>query len=211
MAIINDTDLLLIEPSLFTDASVAAITVDENDDATITDTSLSSAGSDFYESSVTAGQVIVVNGEPLEIVSMQSKSQLEVSGRRLPEGVPVPPGDGTGLSFVVRTFMRHVEDAELWLARALGLDAADPATPLTSADVINYDELADLVSYRVIATAFAQSAAAAPSDASLRDRAELYDRMASEVKQLVTALIDLDGDGVADERRRLAVGTWVRV
>lgn len=211
MAIINDIDLLLIEPSLFTDAADAAVELIASDDGNISGSQLNSGQVDFEDAGVTAGQVVVVNGEPLEVVDRLGKTELSVSARRLPGSPVIDPGNGTGLMFSVLTFARHVEDAERWLARALGLDQNHPTTPLSEENVLNYDELADLVSYRVTATAFAQAAAADPADDSLRDRAELYERMAVEVRQLATALIDIDGDGVADEQRRLAVGTWVRM
>lgn len=211
MFIINDTDLLRIEPTLFTDALGAALPALSNTGGAINGTSFSSSKVNFLTALGEAGGVIIVAGQAMEIASITSSILIEITLRRLPEAPLLPPGDGTGLVFQVVSYSMLINEAELWLERTLGIDANHPQIPLTTDNVLNYDEFAPLVAYRVIASAFACAAAAAPEDASLRARADLYERMVHDLRQQMIASIDLNDDGVEDERRRLAVGTWVRV
>lgn len=211
MAIVNDTDLLRIEPTLFTDATGAALPILSNTGGVISGTNFLSSKVNFETALGEAGGVIIVAGEPLEIVSISSATVIEVTKRRLPESPLIEPGDGTGLAFQVVSYSMLIDEAESWLERTLGLDENHPQIPLTADDVLNYDEFAPLVAYRTIAAAFACASAANPDDESLRTRADLYERMVHDLRQQMIASIDLNDDGVEDERRRMAVGTWVRV
>lgn len=211
MAIINDTDLLRVELALFTDAIGAALPILSNTGGVISGFNFSSSKVNFESALGEAGGVIIVASQPLEIVDILSGTVLEVTKRRLPDSPLIEPGDGTGLAFQVVSFSMLITEAELWLERTLGLNAHHPQTPLTSDNVLNYDEFASMAAYRVISAAFACAAAADPEDESLRARADLYERMVHDLRQHMVASIDLNDDGVEDERRRMAVGTWVRV
>ncbi len=211
MALINDTDLLLLEPTLFTDASTAAVLLEAADDATLSGSVLISSTAEFNTVGVNAGHVVVVNGEPLEITGAIGNTTLSVTKRRSPGSSIIKPGSGSGLTYEVLTFSPTIDASERWLDRVLGLDANHPTQPLTSANVQNYEEFASLVALHCIASAFSQVSAATPEDDSLRERAELYERLDFEMRQHLVASVDVNGNGVVDERRRLAVGTWVRL
>lgn len=211
MALLNDVDLLMLEPAMFTDASGIAIRLQTGTDAAIEGNSLTSASASFDMQGIGAGHVIVVDGSPLEVVMNFGATSIMVTARRESGAALIKPGDGTSLAYEVLTFMPLIEESELWLNRVLGLDPDHPTHPLTSDDVINYEDFASLVALRCIARAFSRAAAEDPENAALRERAELYERLGFELRQQLVAAVDVDGDGVADERRSLAVGTWVRV
>lgn len=211
MALIDDRDLLIREPSLFLDAGGAATSILSAADGVIASTTLTSASSDFVTLGIGFGHVVVVNGEALEVVSRTDANNLVVSKARASITDPqISPGDGSALNLEVLTFTRLIAEVQAWVLGAFGIDAADPVTPLDETAILNPEEVESLIALRVIAQAFAAASALAPTDASLSQRATLYADLAAEARRQAKAVIDLDGDGIADATRHLDVVTLTR-
>lgn len=206
MVLTTDRDLLIHEPSVFVDASSIATSLLSAADGTVSGTRLTSAGSDFQAAGIDAGHVIVVGTQALEVVTRVDPTNLDVSRPRatLTE-VKIPPGDGTTLSIDVRTFGRIIAEVEAWILGALGIDPADPTLPLDETAILNPGDIQEAVALRTIAQVFAAASANNPTDASLADRAALYSLRAAEVRRQTKAVLDLDGDGIADAIRHIDV------
>ena len=206
MALIDDRDLLIREPSLFLDASSVATSIATQSDGVITGTLLTSLASDFDDPEIDLGHVVVVNGEALEVVSRTSLTRLEVSRPRLlTTDEQIAPADGSTLNLDVLTFARLITEVQAWVLGAFGIDSSDPVTPLDETAILNPGELESLIALRTIAQAFAAASALDPTDSSLSQRATLYASLAAEARGQAKAVIDLDGDGVADATRHLNV------
>ena len=206
MVLTTDRDLLIHEPSVFVDASSIATSLLSAADGTVSGTRLISAGSDFQAAGIDAGHVIIVGTQALEVVTRVDPTNLDVSRPRatLTE-VNIPPGDGTTLSIDVRTFGRIIAEVEAWILGALGIDPADPTLPLDETAILNPGDIQEAVALRTIAQVFAAASANSPTDASLADRAALYSLRAAEVRRQTKAVLDLDGDGIADAIRHIDV------
>jgi len=202
MSLITDRDLLLIEPSAFLHAAAAATKVLSAADAVIAGTTLSSASSDFVAGGITAGQVAVVAGEALEIVVRLSATSLTVSRARRPGDAVIAPAPGTGLALAVWTFNRLIDDVEARLLESMRIDPEDAAAPLDAGAILNAQAVGRLISLLVTEQAFKAAAAHAPTDESLAERAALHARRALSARHATLAVLDLDGDGIADATRR---------
>jgi len=212
MPLITDIDLLALESTLFLDATSQGILLDERTNAAISGTTLTSADSDFTTIGVDDGRVAIVDSEPLEIVSLIDATNVQVSKPRAKSGTIIDPKAGTGLSMQIVTFEKHIDDAEASFRAALGLLPDDPVDPVDDAQVLNLDELAPLVALIAAADIFARAAAASdPADASLTQRATIYDALRADALRTAAAVLDLDNDGEADATRRLGAITWRRV
>lgn len=205
MPVVNDRDLLAVEPSVFVDGQAAGTALLSGADGVVAGTSLSSAGSDFEAAGIDAGHVAVVDGEALEVASRTQATALEVSRPRASlDDALIAPGAGTGLSFAVISFERVIAQSQRDVLRLLGLRADDPQQPLDDTNVMNQESLRELVGMESIARAFAAAAALAPADASLSARAMLYARRSAAALAMSRLFIDLDGDGLADAARTAA-------
>jgi hypothetical protein len=204
MPLITDRDLLRIEPSAFLHATAAATKVLSTTDGAIAGTTLTSAASNFVTSAITSGQVAVVAGEALEIVDRLSATTLTVSRARRTSDAVIAPAPGSSLAFAVWTFNRLIEDVEAFVLQSMRIDEGDAAQPLDAAAILNAQAVGRLIALIVLERAFAASAAQAPADEPLAERAHLYARRASSAKHSTLAVLDLDGDGIADATRRFS-------
>lgn len=206
MALIDDRDLLVREPSLFLDASSVATSILSATDGALSSGSLISASSDFDTPDIDLGHVVVVNSEALEVVSRTDTTRLAISRPRLlTTDTQIEPDIGSSLNLEVLTFARLIAEVQAWVLGAFGIDASDPVTPLDESAILNPEEVESLIALRTIAQAFAAASALAPTDSSLSQRATLYAGLAAEARRQAKAVIDLDGDGIADATRHLDV------
>lgn len=206
MALIDDRDLLIREPSLFLDASSVATSVLSATDGIVSSGTLFSSSSDFEAPGIELGHVVVVNGEALEVVSRTDPTRIVVSRPRLlTTDLQIEPDTGSALNLEVLTFARLIAEVQAWVLGAFGIDASDPVTPLDETAILNPEEVESLIALRTLARAFTAASAIAPTDSSLSQRATLYAGLAAEARRQAKAVIDLDGDGIADATRHLDV------
>lgn len=211
MALINDRDLLLIEPSLFVAASGAATILTDGIDGSVLGTNFSSAGSDFIALAIDAGHAIVIGDEACEVVERVGMTSLRVSSPRADASDPlIAPSSGTGLQFSIPTFRRIIDQAQAWTFGALGVDPDHSATPLDETAIVNPEAIGRYIALRAIRIAFAAAAAIDPEDESLAARASLYHQRCAESSHNLKLRLDLDGDGRADSLRRLDVVSLMR-
>jgi hypothetical protein len=211
MALINDRDILLLEPSVFVGAEAAATLLRNVLDGVVSGSTITSASSNFVTLNIDFGHVASITDVPCEVIARPSATQLTVS---LPRGATtdplIDPAPGTGQRLKIPTFKRLIDVSEAWALGALGIDATDPIQPLEPSAIVNLDALKRLIGLRVVHQAFAISAAINPASETLKDRAALYAALLDQAKRNLEVRLDLDGDGVADTVRRLDLVTYVR-
>ena len=148
MPLINDADLLVIEPTLFVDADVIGTTIIDGTDGWIVGTQLASASSDFIAAGIDAGHVIVVNDEALEVVSVESATLLTISRPRASSAEPlINPDGGSALRFSIITFDRLITQAQVRILAALGSDPDDHAQAINEDTVVMNDLTKQLIAF----------------------------------------------------------------
>jgi len=211
MTLVTDLDLLRLEPRLFIDAADSGLILLARNDAVASGGTVTSASSDFIDLGLGVTYVVVIDGEPVEVLAVTSATTLDVSRRRLDDESPVlPPADGTGLALTVITFASLLMLHESWALGALGVDPADPVQPVEVAQVLNLDDFRRLIALRTIGQALSRSSALNPASVSLAALAAHYEAPIAEASRRAAARIDLDGDGRADLVRRLDASALLR-
>jgi hypothetical protein len=212
MTMLTDRDLLLIEPSLFSSALGLATLLIDVTDGNVSGTSLTSAGSDFASMGIDAGHVAVIDGETTEVVERVSATELTVSLPRVTAEDPlIAPAPGSSLSVKVPTFGRQINLSRGWVLGSLGIEIDDEGLPLGDSILLNATEVEKLIALETIARLFHLAAALDPTDQSLAEMAAHYAGELTAARHRTQAVLDLDGDGVADASRRVSVATLIRI
>jgi hypothetical protein len=205
----QERDMLAIEPHAFTDALWAGRRL-ASGSAGVSGTTLTTTSStaDFTEAQAQAGQVVVFNGVPLEIISVTSGTVLHVSRLRASvEDDPLPPGDAAGVSFTLVSFAPQIAIVHRQLVGMLGLDR--PGGPGVEV-IVDTLALTHAEALGALHLVYAAASALSGPSSSLVARAAMYADMFSRARQTLAVGLDLDGDGVVDATRRPAIMQLVR-
>lgn len=160
-----------------------------------------------FPASIAPDQIALAGDLPLGIVSITGSTSLTVSlTRASPDAPVIPPADTANLTGSIVTFDPQIAVIHGLLLRALGLDpsqqAVDPLAPGESA-ILNPGDLALVEALGTLHLIYASASATLAPDSALAQRtAHYHDRFARE-RWRARALIDLDGDGLADATRTL--------
>lgn len=204
MPLITDLDLLALDAALFIDAQNVGIMLDERDNASISGSTLTSPDSDFSGIELDDSHVAVVQGEPLEVISVLGGTSVTVSRQRPSKNGPLlMPKAGADLALQIVTFQQRIAHAENTLRQALAIDTDDPLDPISDAQVLNLNALRPVVALMTTADVYQRAAAHDPDDATLAQRAALYGVRRAKALRTASAVLDLDNDGQADAMRRL--------
>ncbi len=202
----HDRDMLAIEPHAFTDALWAGRRL-ASGTAAVSGTTLttSSSSATFSDAGATAGQVLVFNGVPLEVLSVTSDTVLEVSRLRGSlEDPALPPVASAGAPFTLVTF---APQRAIVYRQLLGLDVPDVPGPEA---VVDASSLVHAEALGTLHLVYAAASALSGPSSSLGARAAMYADMFSRARQSLVVRLDLDGDGVVDTTRRPALMQLVR-
>ena len=214
----TDIDLLTVEPNLFAEVGWSGQRL-VSTTGTLSGTTLTLSGSDLAASGIEAGCVVLMSGVPLEVMERLSTTTLKVSlvrwGRT---GPAIPPVGMTSGLCEVWTLRPQIAIAHRHVLRLVGLSEGTPppVTPgsdgagLGASAVVNGPDLSMLESLLALHIVYAAAGAGAPAGSGLKEKAEQYRLRAGSERGRVSALIDTNGDGVADATRRPSVIPWVR-
>lgn len=205
----HDRDMLAIEPHAFTDALWAGRRL-ASGTASVSGTTLTTSASSatFIEAQAQAGQVVVFNGVPLEVLEVTSGTVLEVSRLRPSVGDDaLPPVAASGVAFSLVTFAPQRSIVHRQLVGMLGLDRPDG--PGVEA-IVDASALAHAEALGTLHLVYAAASALSGPSSALGARAAMYADMFSRARQTLAVGLDLDGDGVVDATRRPALMQLVR-
>jgi len=210
MTLITDIDLLHWEPNIMIDASAAAQPL-LNGSGSLDRTVFTIASGSLIDAHVSAGHVIVLSGTiagSFPVVSVTNATTLVLS--TLYDDLEsaqsaAPPGSGSGLNFAIRTF---------WPQRRTMTDLVLQAARIKSADVtkiLNPDVLRRPCTLGTLHMIYSGLASGSDKPSDMLARADLYERLYRRSLRSTTLELDLDGDGVIDERRSLNILDMRRV
>jgi len=210
----QDRDLLVLEPTLFRDVGwVGQRLVKGNGSISGTALSASSSDNDFAAAGVGAGHVVSVEGIGYEVLSRASATVLEISrARGSLDDTAVPPTPDTSTTFQVVTFGPQLGVVHRRVLEMIGIEADAPEDPdvLGEDAVVNPDSLRVVEALGALHLIWSSAAASGGPDSPQGRRAEQYRRRYEAERRRAAALLDTDGDGLADATRRLNATRFVR-
>jgi len=197
----KDRDLLVIEPGLYRDVvwNGQRLLSGTGD---LSGTTLTLTSGSFLDGEIGAGHVVLVDSVPMEVVSVQSDAVATVSIMRGDSSSSVIPGKpATGAVVEVFTFAPQVEIVHRQVMSMVGIDV-DDVDGLGDSAVTNPGALVVLEVLGALHLIYASAGAPGRGGEAFLDRAKLYQQRFSAERGSVVAFIDLDGDGIAETRRR---------
>jgi len=204
----QDRDLLSIEPAVFASAAFPSQQLISGSDGVTSETTFTSAASDFQDAGLGAGMVLCTyttgpaEGRSYEIISVDSATALTVSVLRpTPEAEPVPPPAGSELSFHVRTFAPQIQNVTQTLSEKLRQIAE--AAGIASADFADSSQLRIAAAHGALASVFLARAETTGSHDPHWRKAEYHRRQFQQRQLQLRLAVDQDGDGVAEQTRTL--------
>ena len=207
-----DRDLLAWEPGVFRDVPFAAQERERVVDGELAGTTLSSVSADFEGAGVEAGSVVLVDRVAYEVMSREEGQTLTVSRPRARLADAALPGDdGEGLTVVARTFAPQAALVRDGLLRLLGIDPDATGLGLTADAVVSLSVMARLEAVGTLERVYSGAVALTGENEGLRAKADAYRRRFREAVAGASVLVDVDGDGYADERRHLGLVRLARV
>lgn len=206
---ISDRDLLLLEPNLFRDASWAGqLLVSGTGDVSGTTLTLSTYDVDFDGARVDAGYVVLVDGTPYEVIAKLTATTATISRLREDTGdSALTPSPVTSKPVSVMTFRPQASIAHAQVLRMLGIEPADSGESgaIIDSDITNPGDLVLVESFAALHMIFAAVSSLSSPTSPLVERMEMYRQRFATERQRAAALIDTNGDGIADATRRLNV------
>ena len=196
----RDRDLLVLEPGLMRDVAWNGQRV-LNTTGVLNGDSLALTSGSWIDAGVGPGFVVAIDGVAHEIVSVQDATFATVSLIRASgESDPVVASIAGTPSVVVHTFSPQIGLVHRQVLAMLGIDPDDPEGPGAGA-VLNPGSLVRVEALGALHLIYASAAAPGRGGEAYAERAERYKRRFGAERGRVSALIDLDGDGVAETRR----------
>lgn len=204
----DDRNLLGIEPIIFLGGGIPAQKPASGSDGAISGTTFTSITSDFAAAGVSGGMVLCVyasapsEGSAYEIVSVDSATTLTVSHLRADtDDDPIPPPQGTGLSFYVCTFGPQIRGVSDTLAEKLRQMAE--VAGIDKADFADSAQLRLSTAYGALAAIFVARAENPGGADANWIKSEHYRREFRKLQLQLRLVTDADGDGSAERTRTL--------
>lgn len=203
----NDRDLLLLEPNVFVDVPLLAQQRIHVTDGQISGITLTSALANFTTAQVGPGCVVLIAGQPHEVISRVDAHTLTVSLPRtsLAES-PIPSTvQGSGLTVTARTFAPQASLVHDLLLGLLGIEPGEASVGLNEDAIVSLGQMSRLESLGTLERVYSAAAAIVGDNDALYRRAREYrDRFRNAVAAS-RILLDTDGDGRGDVTRDLGV------
>ena len=212
----SDRDLLAFEPQLFNDVPFAAQQRLRVSDAVVDGNNVVSPTADFEAAAVEAGSVVLIDRVPHEVIARVNDGTLTVSLPRVNLIDPAIPGQAQGeQELIVRTFALQAALVRDALLKLLGIaahaDEAGDEQALTEDAVLSLSVMARLEAVGTLERVFSSAAAVTGDNRGLLAKATQYRKLFHQDLERATVLIDVNGDGLPEERRRLGLTRLQRV
>lgn len=204
----TDIDLLSYEPNLFHDLPFAGQRRMLVNDGVTDGNELSSESEPFGV--LSEGDVVIVQSSVSDRGSWGVESVVS-DGIILLEYAPVGLKQENELIVECRTFEPQANMVHAELMSAIGIDVDDPDETLDESSVISLTLMKRLEVLGVLAKAYAGAISLVGQNDIVVMKAERYQRAFGEALSGARVLVDVNGDGYADEWRSPGVARLVRV
>ncbi|MGD0077108.1 MAG: hypothetical protein ABSB91_00620 [Sedimentisphaerales bacterium] len=215
----EDVDILKYEPALFGELHPANQVLATGQNGELAGTTFTAEGADFGLAGVEPGGVIYLCSADssldgaYEVAAVDSAEQLCVSilrGDRQDDPIAPPAGpQATGIFYRVSTLKPQIEEVSLRLTGYFGIGAGDTDSEYSAEDILDLEEIRQVCSAGVIATAYAMLAAN-QGDELLWNKQQHYEQLFNKDKERCRVALDKNGDGVADSVRFGGCGRLIR-
>lgn len=207
----TDRDLLLIEPNVFYDVPYAGQEVVRVSDGVVSNVTVTSVLADFEAAGVEKGSVVLVNRVPHEVVDRTDANTLAISlPRAHTTEAPVPSQDGTDLEIVARTYRQQAALVHDVLLRLVGINP-DDGEGLDEDAIVSLSVMAQLEALGTLERIYSAAQALVGDNNHVREKAREYRRRFMQMREQTSVLVDVNGDGHAEERRQLGLLRLQRV
>lgn len=208
----TDRDLLALDPNVFVDVPFAAQQRLRVQDGELDGTTLTSVDADFELLGIEAGHVVLIDRIAYEVIDRLDAQMLTVSRPRARLSEALIPGDnGEELELLVRSFAPQAALVHDALLRLLGIDPDGADEGLTEDAVVSLSVMARLEALGTLERVYSGAAAIGGDNEALLTKVRHYRNRFREAAAQASVLIDVDGDGRADERRHLGLVRLTRV
>ena len=199
----KDRDLVVFEPGLMRDVGWAGqrrLSVL----GSVNGTQLTISSGSFTDAGIEAGHVVVFDGVTLEVVSVDNATLATVSLMRADvSSAAVPAISASNRGVVVYDFAPQRAIVHRQVLTMLGIDAAgENGFGIDESMVTNPGALTRLESLGTLHLIYAGASAPGRGTDRYEQRAELYRQRYQRERESVVAMIDVDGDGIAESTRR---------
>lgn len=208
----KDRDLLVLEPRLFLEIGFLSQILGGGT-CTIDAGVMTATGFDFVARGVEAGHVLVVGEVSFEIVEVLSANQARVSYvQGDPASAEIPPADiAVSTTMSVRTFSPQLAEVGSLLLVLAGAGARLGEGVPAASSVSNGESLRRVTALGALQRIYAAASTLVAEDHPYVRKADSYRRAFDAERSSAVVELDLDGDGIADVRRRLSGVRFVRV
>ena len=195
-----DRDLYVLEPGLHKDVGWFGQRL-INALGSLVGTTLTMTTGSLSESGISAGHVVIFDGVALEVVSVESETQATVPLMRADTASVAIPGVSASVRSVkVFGYGPQLGIVHRQVLAMIGLDV--DKVGFDESVVTNPGALVRLEALGALHLIYSSAGAPGRAGEKFDQRAKMYkERFASE-RERVVAMIDLDGDGIADVKRR---------
>ncbi|MCR9075906.1 MAG: hypothetical protein NXI07_07695 [bacterium] len=199
----QDRDLVVHEPALMRDVGwvgqrrVYAL-------GSVSGTQLTIHSGSFTAAGIEPGNVIVFDGVTLEIVSVDDDTTATISLMRADTaGAAIPPLEASNRSVLLYEFSAQRAIVHHQILSMLGIDAQGEDASGVSEDMItNAGALRRLETLGTMHLVYAGASAPSRANDRYEQRAQLYLERFRRERESVVAMLDTDGDGIAEVTRR---------
>lgn len=208
----QDRDLMVYEPGLLRDVAwVGQRRLSAT--GSVSGTTLTLASGSFADAQVQAGQVVLFDGVALEIVSVESATTATVSLLRADAGGgAVPPIAASNRSVMVYDFSPQRAIVHRQVLAMLGIDSVGEGSDgvngingingIDESMVTNPGALTRLECLGTLHLVYSGASAPGRGSDRFEQRVGLYLERYRRERESVVAMIDMDGDGIAEATRR---------
>lgn len=196
----KDRDLVVLEPGLHRDVAwigqrrISAL-------GSITGTTLTISSGSFVDAQIEAGHVVIFDDSALEVVSVESATQATVSLMRADiSSNAIPRIAASNKCAAVYDYSPQRLIVHRQILAMIGIDPDD--ADIDESVVTNPGALVRLEALGTLHLIYAGAAAPGMGGDKFEHRAQMYKQRFANERERVVAMIDLDGDGVAETTRR---------